>query len=257
MEELKAHDLIEDSVSPWASPVVMVKKKDGMYRFCVDFRKLNAVTITDAHPLPRVDDSLDALSCSQFFSTMDMSSGYWQVELDPADRPKTAFTTGDGLCQFKVMPMGLKNSPPTFQRLMELVLRGLHWTTCVIYLDDIICMGQNFEDHLKNLTDILTRFRQAGLKLNPKKCDFCKSVVKYMGHIVSCDGLALDPVNSQRICEWPVPKSPTEVRAFWVCALITDVLCTSMHSSLTLFTDSHRNMCHLNGQRSARLHFKH
>lgn len=152
MEELKAHDLDEDSISPWASPEVMVKKKDGMYRFCVDFRKLNAVTITDAHRLPRVNDSLDVLSGSQFFSTMDMSSGYWQVELDPADRPKKL--------------------RPTFQRLMELVLRGLHWTTCVIYLDDIICMGQNFDDHLKNLTDILIRFRQAGLKLNPKKCDF-------------------------------------------------------------------------------------
>lgn len=110
--------------------------------------------------------------------------------------------------------MGLKNSPPTFQRLMELVLRGLHWTTCVIYLDDIICMGQDFSDHLQNLTDILTRFRQAGLKLNPKKCEFCKPAVKYMGHIVSRDGLALDPVNSQRISEWPVPKSPTEVTAF-------------------------------------------
>lgn len=214
VEELKAQDLIEDSTSPWASPVVMVKKKDGTYRFCVDFRKLNSVTITDAHPLPRVDDSLDALSGSQFFSTMDMSSGYWQVEMHSRDRPKTAFTTGDGLYQFKVMPMGLKNSPPTFQRLMELVLRGLHWTTCVIYLDDIICIGRDFDDHLQNLTDILTRFRQAGLKLNPRKCDFCKSAVKYMGHVVSRDGLTLDPVNSHRVGELPVPRSPTEVRAF-------------------------------------------
>lgn len=125
VEELKQQDVVEDSQSPWASPVVMVKKKDNTYRFCVDYQKLNSVTITDSHPLPRVDDSLDALSGSHFFSTMDLSSGYWQVELHPADREKTAFSTGDGLYQFKVMPMGLKNPPPIFQRLIELVLRGL------------------------------------------------------------------------------------------------------------------------------------
>ncbi|XP_057188755.1 interleukin-13 receptor subunit alpha-1 isoform X1 [Triplophysa rosa] len=214
VEQLKAQDVVEDSDSPFSSPVVMVKKKDNTYRFCVDYRKLNSVTVTDALPLPRVDDSLDALSGSQYFSTMDMSAGYWQVELDPQDRHKTAFTTGDGLYQFKVMPMGLKNSPPTFQRLMELVLRGLHWTKCVIYLDDIICMGKDFEDHLQNLTDILVRFREAGLKLNPRKCQFCKASVTYMAHVVSKDGLALDPAHSQRVRDWPTPQFPTEVRAF-------------------------------------------
>ncbi len=214
VEKLKAQDILEDSDSPWSSPVVMVRKKDNTYRFCVDYRKLNSVTITDAHPLPRIDDSLDALSGSQYFSTMDMSSGYWQIELDPNDRKKTAFTTGDGLYHFKVMPMGLKNSPPTFQRLMELVLRGLHWTKCVIYLDDIICMGKDFEDHMTNLTDILTRFREAGLKLNPAKCHFCKASVTYMGHVVSKDGLSLDPSHSEKVRDWPTPKSATEVRAF-------------------------------------------
>lgn len=145
------------------------------------------------------------------FMGVSFPSGYWQV--DPAERPKTAFIMSDSLYQFKVMPTGLKESLPTFQRIMELVLRGLHWTTCVIYLDDIICMGKDFNDHIKILEDI-THFRKAGVKLYPKKCEFCKSAVKYMGHIVSCEGLALDPVNRQHIGEWPVPRSPTEVRAF-------------------------------------------
>ena len=108
----------------------MVKKKDGSYRFCVDYRKLNKLTVKDSHPLPRTDDTLDALSGSVYFTTVDLSSGYWQVTVHPDDREKTAFTTGDGLYQFKVMPMGLTNAPPTFQRLMELVLHGLHWSTC-------------------------------------------------------------------------------------------------------------------------------
>ncbi|KAL0197560.1 hypothetical protein M9458_006100, partial [Cirrhinus mrigala] len=127
VQQLLSHDVIEESCSPWASPVVLVKKRDGSYRFCIDFRKLNAVTVKDSYPLPRASDALDSLAGAHWFSTMDLSSGYWQVELDPSDREKTAFNTGSALYQFEVMPMGLTNAPPTFQRLMELVLRGLHW----------------------------------------------------------------------------------------------------------------------------------
>lgn len=185
VEKLKAQDVVENSDSPWVSPVVMIKKKDNTYRFCVDYRRLNSVIITDAHPLPRVDDSLDALSGSQYFSSMDMSSGYWQVELDANNRQKTAFTAGDSLCQFKVIPMGLKSRPSTFQRLMELVLRGLHWIKCVIYHMILKIFLKDFKDHMKNLTEILTILREAGLKLNPKKCQFCQASVKYMAHIVS------------------------------------------------------------------------
>ncbi|KAL0154104.1 hypothetical protein M9458_050563, partial [Cirrhinus mrigala] len=126
VQQLLSHDVIEESCSPWASPVVLVKKRDGSYRFCIDFKKLNAVTVKDSYPLPRASDALDSLAGARWFSTMDLSSGYCQVELDPNDREKTAFNTGSALYQFKVMPMGLTNAPPTFQRLMELVLRGLH-----------------------------------------------------------------------------------------------------------------------------------
>lgn len=137
VQQLLQQDIIGESYSPWSSPVVLVRKKDGTYRFCIDYRKLNAATIKDSYPLPRPAEALDSLSVSCWFSTMDLSSGYWQVELEPQDREKTAFNTGSGLFQFKVMPMGLTNTPPTFQRLMELVLHGLHWKDCLIYLDDL------------------------------------------------------------------------------------------------------------------------
>ena len=206
-------DVVEDSHSPWSSPIVMVMKKDGSYRFCIDYRKLNKLTIKDSHPLPRTDDILDALSGSVYFTTVDLSSGYWQVAVHPDDREKTAFTTGDGLYQFKVMPMGLTNAPPTFQRLMELVLHGLHWSTCLVYLDDVIIVGKSFTDHIANLDQVLSRFQQAHLKLKPSKCQFLRTEVTFLGHVVSKDGIRPDPANTDRVITWPTPRTPTEVRS--------------------------------------------
>ena len=130
-------NIITPSTSPWASPVVLVQKKDGSLRFCVDYRKVNAVTRIDAYPLPRVDDTLDTLACYKWFTTLDLLSGYWQVEVDEKDREKTAFTTSDGLFEFTRMPFGLCNAPATFQGLMDLVLAGLQWSNCLVYLGSL------------------------------------------------------------------------------------------------------------------------
>ncbi|KAM7287740.1 retrovirus-related Pol polyprotein from transposon 17.6 [Ixodes scapularis] len=134
VQEMLNDDIIQPSSSPWASPVVLVKKKDGTLRFCVDYRQLNAVTKKDVYPLPRIDDTLDRLRHSRYFSSMDLKSGYWQIEVDERDREKTAFVTPDGLYEFKVMPFGLCTAPATFQRVMDTVLAGLKWQSCLVYL---------------------------------------------------------------------------------------------------------------------------
>ena len=154
-DEIKAmaeRDLIEPSTSPWSSPAIMVPKKNGGIRFCIDYRRLNEVTIPDSMPLPRCDDSLDALGGSKWFSTLDLRSGFHQLGLDKESRPYTAFCIpGSGLWQFKVVPFGATNSPAVFERLMERVFAGLTYVTLLIYLDDIIVYGKTFEEHLHNL----------------------------------------------------------------------------------------------------------
>ncbi|KRX53637.1 Retrovirus-related Pol polyprotein from transposon 17.6 [Trichinella sp. T9] len=195
-------------------PNSAVNKKDGSCRFCVDYRQLNNVTQKDSHPLPRIDDTLDALSGAQWFSTLDLASGYWQVETETRDREKTAFTTPYGLYQFKVMPFGLCNAPATFQRLMETSLRGLVGSKCLVYLDDVIVFGRTAEEHTARLQEVLDRLRKVGLKVKPEKCQLMKRKVAYLGHIISEKGIATDPSKTRAVKEWQAPSCVSELRQF-------------------------------------------
>ena len=215
VDKMLERGVIEPCEGPWASPIVMVTKKDGTPRFCVDFRRLNDVTRKDAYPLPRIEDNLDTLQGAQYYSTLDLLSGFWQVEMAPEDRDKTAFTHGGGgLYRFLTMPFGLCNAPATFQRLMEQVLRGLQWEIAVLYIDDIIVFGDSVKTHLQRLGAVLTRLKAAGLKLKPSKCDLLRKRVPFLGHIVSASGIEVDPEKIRKVRDWPVPANLTELRSF-------------------------------------------
>ena len=215
VQDLRERDLIEPSTSPWASPVVMVRKKDNSTRLCVDYRRLNASTIPDAYPLPRIDDSLDALGDSKYFCTLDLASGYWQVGMTEDAKKKSAFITTGGLWEWKVMPFGLSTAPGTFERLMETVLAGLQWEKCLIYLDDVIVFGKTEKQTLDRLDEVLTRIEEAGLKLKPGKCVLFKKEVKFLGHLVTENGIATDPEKIKSVREWATPTSQSEVRSFY------------------------------------------
>ena len=199
IDNMLEETVIKPSKSPWASSIVIVKNKDGSSRFCVDYRKLNDVTIKDAYPLPRVDESLDQLSGSKWFSCLDLNAGYWQVEMEPVDAEKTAFTSRKGLFEFTVMPFGLCNAPATFERLMETDLAGLLWQICLIYLDDVIVIGKDFGDMIKNLSLIFERLQEAGLKLKPRKCKLFAKKVEFLGHVISKAGVKTDPSKTRCI----------------------------------------------------------
>ena len=208
LNQMLERGVVEPSSSPWASPVVLVQKKDGSTRFCVDYRELNQVTRKDAYPLPRMDMTLDG---SLWFTTLDLLSGYWQVEVAEADK---AFCTTEGLFQFRVMPFGLCNAPASFQRLMDLVLSGLQWSQCLVYLDDIIVLGRSFEEHIKNLDSVFQQLCQSGLRLQPSKCAFFREEVRYLGHIISRDGVATDPDKTAKVATWPVPTTKKDTQQF-------------------------------------------
>jgi len=212
LSEMQEREIIMPSKSSWASPIVLVPKKDGSVHFCVDYRKVNDVTHKDAYPIPRIDNTLDTLAGSKCFSTLDLKSGYWQVEVEEKHQEKTAFCTHEGLFQFNVMPFGLFNAPAMFQRLMDMVLTGLQWSSCIVYIDDIIVVGRTFDEHIQNLKQIFERLDKAGLKLQPHKCQFLQQKVQFLGHIVSTEGISPDPSKTSRVREWSVPTSVKETR---------------------------------------------
>ena len=216
--KMQARGIIQPSTSPWASPVILVRKKDGTLRFCIDYRALNAVTKTDQFPLPRIDDLLDQLGKTNFFSTLDLSAGYWQVKMHPDSKEKTAFATYQGLYEFNVMPFGLKNAPAVFQRLMQRVLMDLNPlygpSFVSTYIDDTVVYSSAFEAHLAHLRRVLDRLIQVGLKLKPQKCHFLCPEVDFLGYLITPQGIHPNPQKVAAVREYPVPKSVKEVRQF-------------------------------------------
>ena len=210
VEDMLAIGIIQESNSAWSSPTVLVKRNDGTTRFCIDYGRLNQVTKVEAYPLPHIEDSLNILSGARFFCSLDLASGYWQEEMDAADREKTAFITQGGLYEFRVMPLGLVNAPATFERLMERVLRGIAWSECLVYL----VFGSDFETTLARLESVLDQLGATGLKLKAKKYQLFQEEIPFQGHIVSAAGIGADPAKCQQVRDWPVPRDLHEVRSF-------------------------------------------
>ena len=202
IELMAEKNLIEPSCSPWSSPVDLVPKRDGSTRFCIDYRKLNEVTIPDKHPLPNPEDTLGAVRGSKWFSTVDLKSGFHQILIKESDRPLTAFSIlGSGLWQFRVLPFGLINSGSVFERLMERVFVRLTFKFLLIYLDDIIIYSKTFVAHLEHLREVLQRLNMANLKLNCKKCSLFCQKVSFLGHQVSQQGIETEPEKVSAIRE--------------------------------------------------------
>jgi len=214
VDNMVSQGIVESAASPWASNIVLVKKRDGSLRCCIDYRQLNAVTRKDAYPLPRIDACLDSMSSAAWFSTFDLRQSYHQVLIEPKDRDKTTFICHKGMFRYRMMPFGLCNAGATFQRLMDIVMSGLHLDVCLVYLDDIIVFSKTIEEHLERLVRVLDRLRSAGLKLKPEKCSLFRRSVSFLGHVVSEAGIATDPEKILAVASWPTPTSLKEVRAF-------------------------------------------
>ncbi|XP_039505665.1 uncharacterized protein LOC120461506 [Pimephales promelas] len=206
--------IIRESSSPWAAPIVLVQKKTGAWRFCVDYRKLNSVTKKDAFPLPRIEDSLTSLTQAAWYSTLDLASGYWQVQVDDRDREKTAFTTPFGLFEWDRMPFGLCNAPATFQRLMQRCLGGQLVDSTLVYLDDVIVFSPDFHTHLHHLEGVFRAMEKYGLKLRPEKCQLLRKEVQFLGHRVSAVGISPDPEKVAAVQGWEPPRTVRQVRSF-------------------------------------------
>jgi hypothetical protein len=214
IEDLLQKGVIRPSTSPWASPIVLVKKKSGAVRPCVDYRRVNALVKPIGFPIPRVQDCLDSVAGSALFSSFDLTSGYFQIPLKEDDIPKSAFVCKFGHFEMTRMPFGLNNSSSTFQRTMELVLQGLQWEICLVYVDDIIVFGVDFPQHLQRVDLVLDRITKAGLKLQPSKCHMLQTEVIFLGHIVTKDGVLPDPTNVAKIAGWPRPTDAKQVKQF-------------------------------------------
>ena len=218
VENLRDVGIIEPSTSEWASNVRMVKKKDGSWRMCVDYRDLNAKTkLRDPYLLPRIDAMLDNLAGTKMFSCLDLIWGYHQVPLTKEASLRTAFITpqmSPSHWQYIYMPFGLQDAPATFQRLVDNMLAGIQYDYAMAYIDDIIVKGEDVVSSLTHLREVFRRIRTAGLKLKPSKCELFRTEITYLGHIISAEGMRTDPKKIQAIQDWPIPVYLTDVRGF-------------------------------------------
>ncbi len=213
LEAMLEMGVIEESHSDWASPIVLVPKTDGSVRFCVDYRKVNAVSKFDAYPMPRVDELLDRLGTARIYSTLDLTKGYWQIPLSPLSKEKSAFTTPFGLHQFVTLPFGLFGAPAAFQRLMDKILRP-HTAYAAAYLDDIIIYSQDGQQHMVHLREVLRALRGVGLTANPKKCAIGRVEVRYLGFHLGHGQVCPQIDKTAAIAACPRPKTKKEVRHF-------------------------------------------
>lgn len=215
IQKMLENKVIRPSYSPFSSPITVVTKKDGTPRVCVDFRRLNSRTKKDAKSIPRIDETLDSLSGSRYFTSLDLMSGYWQTAMDEGSKELTAFTAGPlGFYEFNRMPFGLCNAGATFQRMMERVLQPLINIDCLVYIDDIVVYSKDIDLHLIKLSRVLSKLIEHGLRLKPKKCAFMKREITFLGHSVSSEGISKDPSKVEAIRDWARPTSVAELRRF-------------------------------------------
>lgn len=212
-QQMLENNIIRPSDSPYASPVILVKKADGSYRFCIDYRKLNAITKRDVYPLPRIDDMLDALGKAIIFTTFDLESGFWQIPVHPDDIEKTAFNTQQGHYEFRVLPFGLTNAPSTFQRVMDRVLRP-HQAYCKVFVDDIIIFSDTVDQHYIHVQNVLTSINNARMTIKLKKCKMGKNEVRFLGHLVSHRTIKPDPEKIAAVKAFPVPTTVVQLQSF-------------------------------------------
>ena len=214
VERMRKEGIIRESCSPWAAPIVLVRKKDGTTRFCCDWRGLNEVTRKDAYPLPRIDATLDRLHGMKFFTSLDFTQGYYQIPMREDSIEKTAFVTPAGQFEYLVTGMGLTGAPATFQRLMAKMLGNLLYTNCLAYLDDVVIFSKTFDEHLEDVRQVFDRIKAAKLKIKPSKCFFGSNRMKFLGHIISSEGISCDPDKVEKVKNWPVPRTQTQVKSF-------------------------------------------